>query len=504
VFNNTVAVACKALSERSFTCKVGDHFEPALPTSWEAFADEEMQEFLRRVMENLPELVPPLAPRAVAECYRGIKRERYLIAVEKLMRCGLTKQEARLMMFVKFEKGLIDKAPRVINPRSMEYNLALGKYLKKNEHSYFEAIARTFEQERVVIKGVDGREGAACIKRMWDNFIDPIGIGGDASKFDMHVSQTALQFEHLFYLIPHVGTYEAALSLYERIREEDHEVMDYDTDAEELAWLLVQQLTNRGIGYFPDGRVKFELKGTRASGDLNTSLGNCILMCAMTWSWSKRTGVHIELANNGDDCMYIMEECDEQRWRDGFDDYYRRKGFRMVLEDTVHEVEQLEFCQSHPVWVEDHWMMVRNPCAVVTKGSMCLQPIENDKQLRKWMMAIGVGEGTLQSGVPVLQSFAAAMRRNGVRCSDADVDRAFSGSNRLMGMKLDPVVTQISEETRASFFRAFGIGPDAQEALEQHYQEWRLTTQSEHVSAGDFKRAMPSEPAMLGLLVPPV
>lgn len=504
VFNNTVDVAKKALAERSYTCKVGDHFEPALPTNWSDFADDYMMMFLAKVMENLPELVPPLAPNQVAECYRGTKRARYLIAVEKLMQCGLSKRDAQVLMFVKFEKGQIDKAPRVINPRSDKYNISLGKFLKKNEHAYFEAIAKVFEQERVVIKGVDGREGAECIKAMWDAFADAIGIGGDASKFDMHVSYTALKYEHLFYLTPLVGSIEDAKALYERILMEDHDVMDYKTQPEELAWLLVQQLRNRGTGYFKDGRIKFVLEGTRASGDLNTSLGNCILMCAMTWSWAQKSGVKMNLANNGDDCMYIMNASDEAKWREGFDDYYRSKGFRMVLEDTVRELEQVEFCQSHPVHVGDHWMMVRNPCAVVTKGSMCLQPLSSEKQLRKWAMAIGVGEGTLQRGVPVLQAFAQAMRRSGVRCSQRDIDRAYSGSNRLMGLQMNAQIDPITDETRSSFYRAFGIDPAAQVALEDHYRGWKLDWHVQCLSAGDFKRAMPSEEHMLSLLVPPV
>lgn len=504
VFNNTVNVAQKALSERTFRCKVGNNFEKALPTTWETFFDPNMRKFLETVMDNLAELVPPIAPHQVADCYSGTKRMQYHVAVQKLMRCGLTKKDAELMMFVKFEKGAIDKAPRVINPRSREYNVALGQYLKKNEHKYFDAIAKTFNQERVIIKGINAEKSADAIRSMWDRFMDPIMIGGDASKFDMHVTEIALMFEHLFYITPLVGSLDAAIALYERIRAEDHYEMDYTTHEEELTWLLVQQLDNRGVGYFPDGKIKFHIRGTRASGDLNTSLGNCILMCAMTWSWARQKGVDMDLANNGDDCAYIMNKADEEAWRDGFIEYYRDKGFRMVLEPTVDEIEQIEFCQSHPVNLGDHWTMMRNPCTLITKGSMCLPPSQNEKTIRKWIMAVGIGEGTLGAGLPVIQSFARALRRNGLHCSKNMLELAFHGSNRMMGVEIDPRVLEVNDTCRSSFYKATGIDPAAQRALEQHYDEWQFKYDDNFVAAGDFKRAPPQELAYLDLLNPPV
>lgn len=504
VFNNTVEVAHKALAERYFRCKVGNNFERALPTTWETFFDPQMRAFLENVIGNLPELVPPISAHEVADCYSGTKRMQYHKAAERYLQRGLTKDDARLQMFVKFEKGAVDKAPRVINPRSREYNVALGKYLKRNEHKYFEAIARVFGQAHVVIKGMNAEKSAEAIHQEWSRFRRAIGIGGDASKFDMHVTMVALMFEHLFYLTPLVGSVDAAIALYERIRAENHYRMDYTTPEEELAWLLVQQLDNRGAGYFPNGKVTFHMQGTRASGDLNTSLGNCILMCAMTWSWSKICDVFIALLNNGDDCDYLMEAEDEDRWRAGFEEYFRQKGFRMVLEPTVDILEKLEFCQSHPVNLGDHWTMMRNPVTLVTKGSMCLLPVVNEKQLRKWMMAIGVGEGTLGKGLPVIQSFAAAMRRNGIRCSQSMIDRAYAGTNRMMGVNYDPRTAVVTPQCRSSFFLATGIDPAAQIALEEHYDNWHFKYAEQFMSAGDFKRAPPCELAYLDLLVPPV
>lgn len=242
----------------------------------------------------------------------------------------------------------------------------------------------------------------------------------------------------------------------------------------QLAWLLALQLDNRGTAWFQDGKLKFAMRGTRASGDLNTSLGNCILMSAMTFCWKRTASVNMKLANNGDDCMYIMSAVDEARWRAGFKEFYERKGFRMVLEPTVDVLEQVEFCQARPVMTIEGLKMVRNPKTLVTKGSMCLLPIHSMKMLEKWMMAVGVAEGSLGRGVPVVQSFARAMRRNGRRCTKRFIDLAYYQSSRIYHADLKVEDSEITSEARVSFWQAWGIAPDDQILLEGWYDQWTL------------------------------
>lgn len=478
VFNNTVENGYRAFAERYFRCKVGDEFEPALGTSdaeWRH--DPLMRQFCEELTGHL-DLAPKISVREVVDCYKGTKYKTYLQAAERYWRDGVKRMDAQLRSFVKFEKCDLTKAPRVINPRSPIFNLKLGQFLKKNEHCYFEAIAAVFKQDHVVIKGMDSHASAEAIESMWDAVKDAIGIGGDASKFDMHVSREALMFEHLCYLRPLVNSYEEAVEAQEtgdRRFSNGEELDESWSDIEQLAWLLAAQLDNSGKAYFRDGSLRFRMRGTRASGDLNTSLGNCILMCAMTYCWQRRCGVTVQLANNGDDCMYILERRDEQRWRSGLEEFYRAKGFRMVLEDTVDELEQVEFCQSRPVRTIEGLTMVRNPKTLVTKGSMCLLPVDNMRVLRKWMMAIGVAEGSLARGVPVLQSFAKAMRRNGERCTQRLIKAAYSQSNRMYHSDMVVKDQIITAEARVSFYMAWGITPAEQRALEGHYDHWQCS-----------------------------
>lgn len=462
----------RAFAERYFTCKTENGFEPALPVTDDAFMKPELVNFMERVLESL-DLAPVATTYSVVNAYTGPKRKTYLRAQEKYHRDGLSKKDAWLKNFVKFEKQDLSKAPRCISPREAQFNLVLGKYLKFNEKKYFQAIATAMGQEVTVIKGVDIIEQASQLKGMWDRFGDCVAVGGDAKKFDMHVSRVALEYEHLFYLMPHFdGSITECLLAYRDVQRENAEECPSEEGFPELSWLLSQQLHNVGTAYFDDGKLSFEIDGTRASGDLNTSLGNCLLMCAMSDSWAKRAGTTMSLGNNGDDCITFMERESVSRWLDGQVEYYAELGFRMELEAPVYEFENSEFCQSKPVKINGKYRMVRNPLTLITKASMCLQPITSFTHLRKWMMAVGTCEGSLSGGVPVLESFARALRRNGVRCSGRLAALVARGTSRTV--EGGDVIAPIDFDTRLSFFGAWGITPAQQLLLEKYYDSWTL------------------------------
>lgn len=441
-----------------------------------------MVEFLELVLKEL-DLAPVATIQEVVNAYTGSKRKRYEQAMGNYLRNGLSYKDALLQSFVKFEKVKLGSAPRCINPRSSEFNLVLGKYLKFNEKNYFKAIANVFQQLHTVIKGLDVKDSATALQQLWDVYDDVVAVGGDASKFDMHVSREALEYEHLFYLLPHHGgTVKQCLEDYRRVQEANLDKPPAAEGFPELSWLLSKQLDNRGIAYFPDGKLSFTMRGTRASGDLNTSLGNCLIMCALSFTWSKRVGVTTKLGNNGDDCVTFMERRDLAKWSHGQEAFYASKGFRMVLEEPVYQFEQVEFCQSKPVLLDSGYVMVRNPETLVTKATMCLHPCSSFVQLRKWMMAVGTCEGNLNQGVPVLEAFARAYRRNGVRCSRKLVELVRNDSSRVR----NDTSSCISDVTRLSFYLAWGITPDQQVALEDHYNHWRVGQDFGDTLTGDM------------------
>lgn len=448
VYNNSVDTIERAFTERYFLCKDVEGFRPAFEVGPSSFRTAEFSEFRRLVIDAMPRL-PVLTDQQVVDAYHGPKRRVYQAALHSLQEEDLKVQDSHLTAFVKFEKQDVCKAPRVINPRSPRYNLRLGKYLKHAEHRFFDAINHAFGSRTpaTVIKGFNADDSAAVLRSKWDCFRRPVAIGLDATKFDMHVSRYALKYEHSFYtnLFPGIS---------------------------ELRKLLRQQLVNQGVARAQDGSVKFRMEGTRCSGDLNTSLGNCILMCAMIWSYAKELNIDIELANNGDDCVVFMEEREARVFREGVPTWFRRRGFSMQVEDDATEFEQIEFCQTHPVELSTGWRMVRNLSAVMRKDPMCLIPVPNGKVYRKWLGAVGTCGGKLSSGVPVHEAVYEVFSRHGVD-SGKLLHEVYRNRSQLQ-LASGIATAHTDARSRVSYYYAFGVLPDDQIQLERYYQQLQL------------------------------
>lgn len=444
VYNNSVDTIERAFAERYFLCKDGEAFRPAFSVNPASFKTPALQQFKESVMSYMPHL-PVLTSQQVVDAYHGPKKRVYQDALYSLGRDALTEIDSHLSAFVKFEKQDVEKAPRVINPRSPRYNLRLGKYLKHAEHKFFRGINKAFgaRTRATVIKGFNSDVAAGILRDKWEVFDDPVAVGLDASKFDMHVSVPALKYEHSFYTSLFAGS-------------------------SELRWLLKMQLRNKGVARAVDGTVKFSMEGTRCSGDLNTSLGNCLIMCALVWAYAHERGVDVELANNGDDCVVFMERRNLERFSDRLGEWFVAKGFAMTVEEPVDEFERVDFCQTRPVQLSTGWRMVRGLTACLTKDPMCLLSIPNDKVYKKWLAAIGNCGGVLSAGVPVHGAFYDVFARAGTECTEGMLKEVFRNRSQLHMMR-GLSSGAVDARARVSYYYAFGVTPDAQAAMERFY-----------------------------------
>lgn len=467
VFNNNVSAVERAMVERYFLCKVGDDYLPALETTQADWDTDILRRFADGCADYVRQFATKVSLREVVNSYSGAKRRVYENALRSLYRNSINRKDANLRPFTKFEKQDLSKAPRIINPRSPRYNLKLGQYLKKTEKLYFKAINRAWggHTTHTVIKGLNSLESAAIMRAKWDRFTDPVALGLDAAKFDMHVSVWALLFEHSVY--------------------------NKTFNSSELERLLSWQRDNKGLAYCPDGTVKFRMPGTRASGDLNTSLGNCIIMCALILEMCTLLAVDAELANNGDDCVLIFERAELGNVLECVPGFFARKGFRMTVEEPVVVFEQIEFCQSRPVLLESGWCMIRNVRTCLRKDPMCLLPIQNDKVWRKWLGAVGECGMASVPGCPVLSAFYRAFYRNGAKATDRYKHHVFRNTGVLERMTSSKQM-RITAESRASFTLAFGITPDYQIALEKYYDQFVISGLCDEVRSGVVENSPPA------------
>jgi len=233
-----------------------------------------------------------------------------------------------------------------------------------------------------------------------------------------------------------------------------------------FAKLLKWQLVNKCFGRLKEGTIKFIVQGARMSGDMNTALGNCLLMSCMVYAFCKSVGIEkMRLANDGDDCVLIIERGD--LWKtDTLPDWFLTMAFSMKVEDPVYQFEEIEFCQSKPVWTPEGYIMVRNPRAAIAKDVISTSCLPHVHVFKTWMKAVGMGGMALTGGIPIMQDFYARLlslagdveERMTYDMEEQGFFRMGKGMNRQYG--------HIHWRTRLSFWIAFGIEPDRQKALE--------------------------------------
>jgi len=384
--------------------------------------------------------------------YSGRRLGVYTHAARTLEFAPLTAKDALIKTFVKAEKINMttkrDPAPRVIQPRSPRFNLELGLYLKHLEPRLYKAVKKTFG-EHTIFKGVNALAAGRRLRDKWDGFRNPVAVGLDASRFDQHVRVEMLKFEHNLY-------------------------KHYFPGDCRLAWLLRQQLRNSCVAYTEDGKIRYVVEGSRMSGDMNTALGNCLIMCALVYTYMAEKGLRYSLANNGDDCVVILEERDLQHFQDGLAAWFWGFGFDMKVEAPVREFEKIDFCQTSPVWTPEGYIMVRNPHNAIDKDNISFENITNEAQWRQACGMIGECGLHLAGHIPMFNAFYRKLFAVGKHSKR--IDPTVCGMWWL-ARGLDYSGNATHPQTRASFALAFGISPDHQEEFEacvgqlsEHYQ----------------------------------
>lgn len=448
-FTDSLESVKRAVEERVFQVKGSDGLTtPPRPSSG----------YFAKTLLPAHKLLVPLLPRtapisheAFVNSYSGRKRQRYQEALREIRNGRFrVEDDAEVKVFTKFEKtdwtSKVDPVPRVISPRDPRFNLKLGRYLKRLEKPLFHAVDEMFG-ETTIMKGLNSSESASVLRAKWDSFVNPVAVGLDASRFDQHVSREALEWEHDIYL----------------------KCFPQNKHKQRLYNLLKHQLVNFCRGETPDGELFYCVEGTRMSGDMNTSMGNCLLMCSMVHCYLDSIGLNAKLANNGDDCVLFLEKADLSKLT-GMYDWFLKLGFNMAIEEPQDEFEGFEFCQTKPIFDGNTWIMCRKPMAIA-KDSVLLAPWDNqsDTYYKAWLDAVGTGGLRLAGQVPIFQEFYQMFVRAG------KFKKKYSHTNHigynmqeaLIGMKRD--YGFISPQCRSSFYFAFGITPDEQLCLEKYY-----------------------------------
>lgn len=423
----------------------------------------------RKIGSRLPMTVPEdyyVMPMR----YGGAKRRRYLTATDEVLAGTLTKYDATVKMFVKCDRLQPDPEspnpdPRAIQFRNAKYCVEVARFLKPiEEHLYLlSGISRGVPATRAIAKGLNQVERAELMMTKMSHFDDPVVISVDCRRFDKHVDREALKVEHSVYLQSCNDPYFAKL----------------------LSWQLDNYcISSRGM--------KYKVRGKRMSGDMNTALGNCILMLCMVLAflvWLSKW----DTMDDGDDCLLFVERADLERVLATIKDAFLSFGHEVKVDGVETELERVVFCQSQVIEFQPgKYKFVRNPWKIMSVA-LCGVKYFNLVAIRaKLLYSIGICELILNLGVPVLQEYALAIIRNcGVDDgyelpADGSLMSRVRREMRGLGLKtlkrIDP--QPIAECARVSFARAFGMDPRRQVEVEEFLVSWSFKVDG-HVNLPD-------------------
>lgn len=491
VHNNSLINVLRALVERVYYVEdpIGGLVTPPQPRR--AVFTTHMDGFKQALLGRLGS-VRRMCLRTFVRTSPEHKRKIYKQAMKTYITNGMTDRDAQVTSFIKAEKvstAKEDPAPRIIQPRGVKFNLVYGCFIRPAEKEIYRAIDAVFGRPTVVC-GQNAEQQGAMLRDAWDTIADPIAISYDLSRMDQHVSEVALRWEH---------------SIYRKMYEDDP---DYDT----LDWCLNQTVRNRGAAYTTDSlgtpyKVAYTKVGSRMSGDMNTSLGNKLLMCGMLHSYFTGclgfvVGVDYVIVDNGDDCVVIMSRDAYNRmiiattpqpvviaaygpnaapttvggWqrpilvqavggqnpavRKDIGTFFRELGFTIKEEGIVEEFEKIEFCQTQPCFIDGRWIMVRGLKAL-SKDCYCLK---HWSQFEAWLAQVATAGQTCYGSVPIFSAFYRCMSEEKTRARHLlEQSGLYYLSN---GMESSGVVT---DANRVAFYNTFGVTPWEQVLIEKHY-----------------------------------
>jgi hypothetical protein len=383
--------------------------------------------FLHYCIERPPVMIKPYTVKQVLQSKKPSKRKTYTQALNSLHRRPLDFADCVIKMFVKNERMTIKdplKPPRAIQARSPRYNLIFQKYtLAFSEHHKKQQLFK-----RNFTSGMDQYEIAQWLLHHWNEYAHPVADMLDHAFFDSKQHEIILFFQNLYVFLCFGET--------------------------EYWQLYAARLNNRCVSR---NNIHYKVHATRLSGDGDTSSGNTTVNDMML-SYVYRKVQHSR-ALNGDDSVIIREYADTN--------YVDRKtleqyGFATKF-NTTDEFEAIEYCQCHPVYTINGWLMVRDPMRVMSRATVCInRSIRDVNTFKRWCRGVGECEYTCNAGVPILQSFAKFMMRathDNPIYDDDFVNRRIEGTR-------DHTIT---DRCRASFEKAFHISVSRQHELESYF-----------------------------------
>jgi hypothetical protein len=240
--------------------------------------------------------------------------------------------------------------------------------------------------------------------------------------------------------------------------------------------MLKCQLTNRcktqtGYGY--------KVKGGRMSGDMNTALGNCLLMVIMCFAYMLSLMIKFEVLDDGDDVLVFFERIHLKKVIDTCHAAFLSFGQEVKVENIAYKLEEIVFCQARPVKIEGSWVMVSDWRKIISQSTCGTRFWQEPKTRVDMAYSVGQCLLALYPGVPVIQTYAQHLCSFGGKMNPMihDTDWMWkvkpTGTRWLLGT-LGP--EPVTADSRDSFHKAYGVDALEQMLLEEIILSWKIPT----------------------------
>jgi len=376
----------------------------------------------------------------VVNQYSGRYRRRYAKAMTELKTLSLNHKDFMNKGFVKADKENtkdISKASRLIQYMKETGALEMGRFTHAVELDIYSLQDKY--GTKIFGKGGNLHEIAEDMVRKKSNFLDPVYLLLDASKFDAHVSDLMLK---------------SVAKWYPRL-------LQLPKQRKYVAWLWQHTITNYG---FTAGGIRFKTHGTRMSGHMDTGLGNSLIMFAMITSYLKVVGItKYSMSVNGDDSVVMIERSDVVRARDI--SIFKRFGFNMKFEMT-DDFSQMDYCQTRPVKTKYGWILARAPDRILGRVGWSVTKFSKAKR-KDYLFSLGKGEQAINYGLPIGYALGKALVRAAPHGKMMDITRKRYISYTRQRYWASGEDAVIDDETRMSYYEAWGIAPEEQIAIER-------------------------------------
>nr|QTJ63721.1 RNA-dependent RNA polymerase [Dipluran tombus-related virus] len=329
-------------------------------------------------------------------------------------------------VFLKREKLLEHgKAARLVSSRNDTLKCLLGPYIA--------AMEKVVYQSKWCCKGCNSYTKAQKFAELYGSFSDPVTIEADYSKFDAHVSEFFLKhIEHAFYT---------------RMCRDPF-----------LREMLRYQLTN--FCRTKNGG-RYIVRGTRMSGDVNTSLGNGIINYILWRTLFHRAGIRARILVDGDDSICVVERSDlaaalqamETVGEYGFDIKYN---VRLDRRDV-------SFCSGMFIRTNAGLRYIRAPCNLLRKAPYSVGTF-TWLQARRRARLVSYCEYLCHDNIPVLGALAMFWRRAAGSGALDQTDQRY-----LYRIEVESSAQRsqtIGAESRDDFYHITGLSPRRQRWLE--------------------------------------